>query len=730
MRVLYRPVSLLVFLLGTLSAAAQPNRISYNNQNLFLNGVNLAWINFGSDIGPGQTDFAQFADVMLQLHDHGGNAMRWWLHTNGALTPEFIRGGAVIGPGNGTIQDIKKVLDLAWEREIGVKLCLWSFDMLRTSNGAGINNRNMQLLNDTTYTQAYIRNCLIPMVDSLKGHPALLAWEIFNEPEGMSNEFGWSDIQHVPMSSIQRFINLCAGAIHRRDPKALVTSGSWSFYALTDVPTIILAKTGTTTSVMTAAEKRDIEMRFREKYRMTLSADEILEHYRMAASRPACNYYRNDRLIVSGGDSLGVLDFYTVHYYDWGGTVISPFHHYKAFWQLDKPLVVGELALKNTFSVPKEALYDTLYRMGYAGAMAWAWTDPVFSSHADVLSSMQSMWDLHKSDVDVKGVGGQWPVVALVCPVNDTTFSDTSQVEITATASDADGTVSCVEFFISDTVKIGEATAPPYTMIWKKTNPGINVITAVATDNQGHKRVSNRVVVTIGRLSVVRMEAEKAVYQGAGMSVKSDLTASGGSYLDMAVQSGTVTWKIPAVLSAGRYECAIGYKLSYSTPKSQFININGVRTDTLDFNGPSTSAWYEKKFTAGLLAGDNTIQMELFWGWMVVDYLAVPTSVFVTSVEQPSQALLRFGLDQNYPNPFNPATTVRYTLAEPSEVTITIYDIVGRSVATLVDAHKPAGMFTAQFDAHRLSSGVYLCRMTAAHGSNVYTETKRIVLMK
>ena len=52
------------------------------------------------------------------------------------------------------------------------------------------------------------------------------------------------------------------------------------------------------------------------------------------------NYYSDARLIAAGGDPLGVLDFYTVHYYAWGSTQISPFHHDASFWGLDKPLVL------------------------------------------------------------------------------------------------------------------------------------------------------------------------------------------------------------------------------------------------------------------------------------------------------------------------------------------------------------------------------------------------------
>lgn len=254
MRFVIRVSVLLTVLLPSQFIFSQMNRITYNNQKLFLSGANLAWVNFANDIGPGNTDTTRFGDVMLSMHDKGGNALRWWLHTDGTVTPEFNASNYVIGPGTGTIADIKKVLDIAWQREIGVVLCLWSFDMMKTNKPANVQTRNALLLNDTNYTRAYINSCLIPIVDSLKGHPAIISWEIFNEPEGMSSEFGWSDVNHVPMAVIQRFVNLCAGAIHRTDTSAKVTSGAWSFYSLVDAP--ILAKTSVGFQELSAKEKK------------------------------------------------------------------------------------------------------------------------------------------------------------------------------------------------------------------------------------------------------------------------------------------------------------------------------------------------------------------------------------------------------------------------------------------------------------------------------------------
>jgi hypothetical protein len=94
-----------------------------------------------------------------------------------------------------------------------------------------------------------------------------------------------------------------------------------------------------------------------------------------------------------------------------------------------------------------------------------------------------------------------------------------------------------------------------------------------------------------------------------------------------------------------------------------------------------------------------------------------------------SQAMshdLSFVLDQNYPNPFNPSTVIDYQLPVVSHVTLKVYDVLGRLVATLVDEKQTAGEHSASFDARRLASGVYFCRLVA--GSQI--ATRKMILLK
>ncbi len=99
----------------------------------------------------------------------------------------------------------------------------------------------------------------------------------------------------------------------------------------------------------------------------------------------------------------------------------------------------------------------------------------------------------------------------------------------------------------------------------------------------------------------------------------------------------------------------------------------------------------------------------------------------ITDVENKTQSIPRqFSLKQNYPNPFNPATTINYSVPKSSLVIIKVYDILGREVETLLNETKRAGNYSLEFNAGKLSSGVYFYRMQA--GS--FAAVKKLILMK
>jgi uncharacterized delta-60 repeat protein len=86
----------------------------------------------------------------------------------------------------------------------------------------------------------------------------------------------------------------------------------------------------------------------------------------------------------------------------------------------------------------------------------------------------------------------------------------------------------------------------------------------------------------------------------------------------------------------------------------------------------------------------------------------------------------QFNLAQNYPNPFNPTTTIQYSIPQRSNVTLKVYDILGNEVATLVNEERARGVYSVNFDASQLASGIYFYRIQA--GS--FIETKKMILIK
>jgi hypothetical protein len=102
-------------------------------------------------------------------------------------------------------------------------------------------------------------------------------------------------------------------------------------------------------------------------------------------------------------------------------------------------------------------------------------------------------------------------------------------------------------------------------------------------------------------------------------------------------------------------------------------------------------------------------------------------SEMITSVDPVMSELPHeFLLSQNYPNPFNPSTTIKFELPKASQVSLTVYDILGRAVSVLVNESKGAGAYEVKFDGSNLASGVYIYRLQAGD----FVQSKRLLLLK
>ncbi|MFA4924392.1 MAG: phospholipase D-like domain-containing protein, partial [Ignavibacteriaceae bacterium] len=101
-------------------------------------------------------------------------------------------------------------------------------------------------------------------------------------------------------------------------------------------------------------------------------------------------------------------------------------------------------------------------------------------------------------------------------------------------------------------------------------------------------------------------------------------------------------------------------------------------------------------------------------------------SITITDIENIGNIPAEYSLDQNYPNPFNPSTTIQYSLKESGKVELTVYNLLGQKVLTLVNEFQNSGSHLVKFDASQLASGIYIYQIRA----NNFSASKKLLLLK
>lgn len=167
-----------------------------------------------------------------------------------------------------------------------------------------------------------------------------------------------------------------------------------------------------------------------------------------------------------------------------------------------------------------------------------------------------------------------------------------------------------------------------------------------------------------------------------------------------------LVWKTASEINNDRFE------IERSNDNANFAKIGFVRG-----NGTTTEA-KEYRFV------DEGVSGKLYYRLKQVDFdgAFAYSPVVEARVAPPAE----FALEQNYPNPFNPTTTIRYQLPVGGNVKLEVFDVLGKKVATLVDARQEAGIYNYALNASNLSSGMYFYRLQA--GS--FVQTKKMTLVK
>lgn len=351
--------------------------ILYNGKKIFFSGTNLAWSDYNSDVGDSPLNENAWRKAVEGTRAAGGNAIRWWLFNNMSQSPAIDETTHLVtGLKENTIANMKKALDIAEEYGVMVSMCLFSHNLMEPNQWGLYNEKldieaNKKLFTDEG-TSAFINNVLIPVVKTIGNHNALMTWEVFNEPEGMTN-VGWTT-EKLEKATLQKFTNKIAAAIHTENPELLVSTGS-------------------------------VNIQYQK-------------------------WWNDSELIAAGGESNGTLDFFQTHYYPYyQADAVSPFVNTAAQLQTTygydaKPMIIGEFpasgwagptytaSMAAKTEITAEQAYRNAFDGGYAGALAWQYigdkTEANFGGYTytiePALEAMKALAAKEEASIKIKDV--------------------------------------------------------------------------------------------------------------------------------------------------------------------------------------------------------------------------------------------------------------------------------------------------------------------------------------
>ncbi len=153
---------------------------------------------------------------------------------------------------------------------------------------------------------------------------------------------------------------------------------------------------------------------------------------------------------------------------------------------------------------------------------------------------------------------------------------------------------------------------------------------------------------------------------------------------------------------------------------------NYVRTDSIH---PGEACWVKSSMGGQLILSSPSSAATAAERIRIISINELPPSP--PGAAKPEIPAL-FDIAQNFPNPFNPSTTIRYQLPVPSRVTVKVYDVVGREIATLVEEVQDPGYRSVQWDASAVASGLYFYRIDAAApgGGRLFSQVRKMALVR
>ena len=172
----------------------------------------------------------------------------------------------------------------------------------------------------------------------------------------------------------------------------------------------------------------------------------------------------------------------------------------------------------------------------------------------------------------------------------------------------------------------------------------------------------------------------------------------------------TLRWRSSAAASS--YRLQISQSSNFG---STFADSSGITDTSCMLNGLQSFTIYYWRIKAVNTSGSSGWSAP--WGFRTVS---------AATVHETPSLPTEYELGQNYPNPFNPIAEIGFRIAEGGDVTLIVYDILGREVAVLVDEQMQPGSYSVRFDGSRIASGVYIYRLQAGR----FVATKRMILLR
>jgi hypothetical protein len=309
------------------ACVAPTGGVVVGGQSQFQFGVNYAWANFASDFGNTRRGVAALeAQRLTSLQDmkaNGVDVVRWWIFPNftgGGVT--FAADGTPTALGGSAAADIAAALDVAAQAGVHLQPTFFSFDSFKTMLGTTtVNPHNLAtLISDPTLLAALVNNVVIPFAQQVNlsaNKDRVSSWDVINEPEWAISGSDGVD----PAFSPQTTVTTVTYPIMKAFVRAVVDG----LHGASDRPVTVGA----------------------------------------AAVKWAKAW-------------AGVGDFYTFHLYDWINADYPYTSSLASLGLTDKPVVLGEFPIQGLTDVPYATLLETIYGLGYAGALAWSYNDPSF----------------------------------------------------------------------------------------------------------------------------------------------------------------------------------------------------------------------------------------------------------------------------------------------------------------------------------------------------------------